>query len=716
MEYIGNKKTISRFINYGVHNVLSFYRYMLTYPRRIFDYTFEECRSMILNMIKTDGYMPDEGNMVSFGETNNQQSYIPGLYARNKIYFYKNNATRSICVNPVDDSIGTIYGKEAKNYYYYSVSVFSNNTIYVIPYNSSPIKCIDENNVETEIIVAGNANHSVSGYDSAVVAPNGKIYCIPRFIDYGTITKILVIDTLNNNQLSSISTKKKAGWSGGTLANNGKIYCAGATILVIDPSNDTISEFGTYTSPTLWANSVLASNGKIYFTPIAQTYILCINPNNNTVSTIGSLGDITLKFSSCGLASNGKIYFAPNQYGSILCLDPTDDSITTIGSGIICFCVCDTSNNNFLYFQPNATVQNAVGFKLNITTNEIIAMIGFEKSSLSTYYTKHNSANFAPNGWTYLIPAFGDKVVKIKIENNIFWTKYFGSLGVDSFARWKGSALAPNGKIYCTPHNSQYILVIDTKDDTISTIDTGITTNAKWCGAILSPDNKIYFMPYSLKSYVCLDPSDDTFEIFNLLLADAGIICSSGVLSPAGDKIYGIPYGYTANPILCIKLSDNTYTSFNGGYNFAGMTNMYGAGGIASDGFIYFFPSNISNTKYILKLNHYNDTITKETDTYYNGGCTGVIMAPDIWLYLSPSAGGNIVRYNPYSIYNRTQYYQYYPLNSYLVGSYGITLLSTGDFLILSNNNNYARFMIYQNCGKITLSNNALLSPYINHN
>ena len=65
---------------------------------------------------------------------------------------------------------------------------------------------------------------SVSGntlkYSGGVLAPNGKIYCIPFLAD-----TILVIDPIQSTTTtfaSPLTTSNK--WGGGVLAENGKIY------------------------------------------------------------------------------------------------------------------------------------------------------------------------------------------------------------------------------------------------------------------------------------------------------------------------------------------------------------------------------------------------------------------------------------------------------------------------------------------------------------
>jgi hypothetical protein len=129
-------------------------------------------------------------------------------------------------------------------------------------------------------------------------------------------------DDVNNTFIEATSTFGSFGtttapkWTGGVLAPNGKIYCPptldATSILVIDPTNDTTTTFGSLNK--VWAGGVLAPNGKIYFIPSypLSTTVLLVDPTTNTVSSFGSLSGY---WESSVLASNGKIY-APSADGA----------------------------------------------------------------------------------------------------------------------------------------------------------------------------------------------------------------------------------------------------------------------------------------------------------------------------------------------------------------------------------------------------------------
>jgi hypothetical protein len=89
-------------------------------------------------------------------------------------------------------------------------------------------------------------------------------------------------------QTSITGLEGTAKWIGGVLAPNGKIYCVpfnATTVLIIDPLTDTAEQTsitglgGTYK----WIGGVLAPNGKIYCVPYNATTVLIIL-NKYTIS------------------------------------------------------------------------------------------------------------------------------------------------------------------------------------------------------------------------------------------------------------------------------------------------------------------------------------------------------------------------------------------------------------------------------------------------
>ena len=75
------------------------------------------------------------------------------------------------------------------------------------------------------------------------------------------------------------SLEGTAKWGGGVLAPNGKIYCvplSSTQVLCIDPADNTTTLFGSFTGTEKWYGGVLAPNGKIYCVPRNAAQVLTI--------------------------------------------------------------------------------------------------------------------------------------------------------------------------------------------------------------------------------------------------------------------------------------------------------------------------------------------------------------------------------------------------------------------------------------------------------
>jgi hypothetical protein len=84
-------------------------------------------------------------------------------------------------------------------------------------------------------------------------------------------------------------------WTGGVLAPNGKIYGIPRTqtsVLIIDPvtNNANTTAITGLTGSNKWFGGVLAPNGKIYGIPWNSTSVLIIDPVTNTANTTAMTG------------------------------------------------------------------------------------------------------------------------------------------------------------------------------------------------------------------------------------------------------------------------------------------------------------------------------------------------------------------------------------------------------------------------------------------
>ena len=246
-----------------------------------------------------------------------------GVLAPNgRIYFIPGAATPSPgYLNPEND-VCTTFGNlslPAGTRKWYGGALAPNGLIYCAPHNSQQLLIINpSNNTLTTLNNypgAGTWPGSTS-FSGAVLAPNGRIYMM------GIGSPIVNLNP-NNNTVTTYASN--GSYAGGVVASNGKIYFmpyTATSFLVLDPSDDSRTHFGTCTGSVQYEGGVLAPNGCIYAISLNATIGRIIDPSNNTVTTITGGGFIgSTGYTAAVIAPNNKIYFTPYSATSFLCLN-----------------------------------------------------------------------------------------------------------------------------------------------------------------------------------------------------------------------------------------------------------------------------------------------------------------------------------------------------------------------------------------------------------
>jgi len=308
-----------------------------------------------------------------------------------------------------------------------------------------------------------------------------------------------------------------AGFFGGVLAPNGKIYCVphGTTYCaVIDPINNSVSSIGNGLFPMVnpalgsYAGGVLAANGKIYLVPSNQTTMRVIDPSSNTVS---SINNIKTAYDSGVYHPNGKIYMSP-------------------WSTATQFLIVDTFNNDSISYTSNIPVRNG-------RTGTSVAPNGFIYSNGSTIISKIDPSN--------------DTVTNI--------------ISITQGGMSDTLVLAPNGKFYNYNYARTCITVLDPSNDTLITFQTpdpSILSD----GYVLAPNGKIYFVPnrglHNQTVMTFIDPNNNTLgtcvNLSNLTLGTEAY--EGGIVAPNG-KMYFIPFAATS--VLCFNFLNNNNWNIN---------------------------------------------------------------------------------------------------------------------------------------------------------
>ena len=289
-------------------------------------------------------------------------------------------------------------------------------------------------------------------YNRAVLAPNGNIYFVP----YGGAVGAIV-NPSNNSVTTYGSFPANASYVGGVLAPNGKIYFVPHNSTIgrfVDPSNNTVTTYGSFQAGGAYNGGVLAPNGKIYFAPAAATAGAIVDPSSNGGTSVQFYGSFpgSGAYQGAVLAPNGKIYFVPNNTSLGAIVDPANNTVTTYG--------------NF--------------------------------PTISAY----GGSVLAPNGKIYFAP--GNTSVGAIVDpssNGGTSVQFYGSFPTN--AAYVDSVLAPNGKIYFVPYNATVGLIVDPTTNTLTTYGSFPGT-AAYGGGIVASNGKIYFVPNSATVGVAL--------------------------------------------------------------------------------------------------------------------------------------------------------------------------------------------------------------------
>jgi hypothetical protein len=337
------------------------------------------------------------------------------------------------------------------------------------------------NNIDTSAIYVGPLIINVKYYAGGVLAPNGKIYCIPcNATNVGIIDPYT--DTIDTTTISNLPFTATNKYLGGILAPNGNIYCipdVATNVGIINPVTNTFdtTTISMTTFPDLSANNkfwggVLALNGKIYCAPRTVNFIGVIDTLTNTYSsvpfTISPPGAV-YRYAGGALGSNGNVYFCPFAADKVLRIRPSDNSLNQFGTfgldygGGRYYGACTGPDGN-VYFPP----YHQDGFvHVDVSSETMVFDCSFNIALGSNGASQGISLGM--DGVLYGIPG---PTATVKTQNKLFYfntiTKTGGIIPVN-FARnagasgkWFGGVLAPNGKIYMIPHEYSHVGIIKT--------------------------------------------------------------------------------------------------------------------------------------------------------------------------------------------------------------------------------------------------------------
>jgi len=302
-----------------------------------------------------------------------------------------------------------------------------------------------------------------------------------------------------------------------------------------------------------WAGGVIANDGCIYCFPYNATRVLKYDPSINRSYLIGhDLGEGKGKWCCGVLGHGGIIYGIPFSSNRILKIDVTNRTTSFVvgggggcdddhlGNGVLKWMSGAVANDGCMYCMP---LSARYILRLDLVTEQI-SLIG---PDLGEGIWKYSGTVLGVDGCIYGVPANARQVLKY---NPMDQTSTFIGCTTTSICcdddgkrvgeKWRGGVRALDGNIYGVPYNSDQILCINVKDQSISLVGDCQLGNRKWDGGTVAEDGCIYFSPYSAYEVLKFDPMDQSTTRMETKLSGAYAKWSGNILGHDG-SIYCIP-------------------------------------------------------------------------------------------------------------------------------------------------------------------------------
>jgi hypothetical protein len=296
-------------------------------------------------------------------------------------------------------------------------------------------------------------NSSVRGADGCIY---GIPYCARRVVRFNPI----------DNSMTEIGPDLGIGgnkWNGGTLAGNGCIYCTplwSDHILKIDTINGNVTILEVELPETgicKWLSGALAFDQCIYFMPYNARRILRLNPEDDTVASVGHDLGWGSKYKGIVVGKDRCLYGIPRlMIFGIVRFNPVDQSVSGFGQEAGNFGCGDGAlgRDGFIY----AATDDGQVLRIDVV-NSLLHFVGIRVMS-DHQSVGWGAAILGNDGCIYWPPYCANQTLKFDPVTQIasLVGDYFG----DTFSKWSsGAAAGPDGAIYCIPCNATRVLAID---------------------------------------------------------------------------------------------------------------------------------------------------------------------------------------------------------------------------------------------------------------
>lgn len=262
-------------------------------------------------------------------------------------------------------------------------------------------------------------------------------------------------------------------------------------IRVFIHADDTINNsIGGPVGSAKWSQGVLLRSGRVCFVPYSHTYIGRFDPVEGIFYEISGPSTSSGKYQAGCLLPDGRTLFAPWNNLDIGLLGADESSFSSISipnSNLGKFTEATLAPSGLVYLTPFSTDRIGVFDYRNDSYREIPLPVNDPG-----YY----GAVLATNGRIYMIPGDTDTGNFGVLDTR---TEEFREISVGAAtdnALFRSAVLGSDGRIYCIPHNSNVIGVLDPRTETYSTISGPGADTLKYRRGCSLPDGRILMAGY----------------------------------------------------------------------------------------------------------------------------------------------------------------------------------------------------------------------------
>lgn len=231
----------------------------------------------------------------------------------------------------------------------------------------------------------------------------------------------------------------------------------------------------------------------------------------------------------------------------------------------------------------------------------------------------------------YFLPNEGTTVLKYNIAFDTFT-----EIGTVTASRgYTSGVLAANGHIYAASKNAEYLLDIDTSDDTVAELSGMSSSIYGYDGGVNGANGYVYFVPASSTQVLRYDYVNNTYEYIGSTYGTDADKWSGGCIAGNGN-IYCAPFD---NQYI-LKIDSSTQSTSLISCSSTSTFGRWKGAVLGQDGLVYFMPYNDDN---IMVLDPDSDSLSYIADVNSgNNKFVGGIAAKNGKIYAIPYSSNSV--------------------------------------------------------------------------